>query len=673
MNQIKTEKKERKLPSISWLIMWLLTGIVIFMMALGMSMSDSRSLTNSLNFGEVRDIKDVANHRIRVGEQNMGRLGYTESRSFDISLMGDSAKWNYLYFDIDSLDVETLQCRLTFRNSANSQTAYTMLATMEEGVNRIALPGLEFGHIILEIEAPEKCELLLANVQVREKDRIPVETNDILFACIAFLIYTGICLILYTILKKKNLNYYILIEILQDIYISVGNAFLWVPKKFSDRFRRVTRTILIMVWMSYMMMMANYGKYYSVRYYKYNLIICVVIILLIAVLMIEQNLRRILWKKQIVFCWLFTSVLMCISEFFFAKRFAVTGYVVVFVFGFLYLIWNNMDDQSAFIEDIMHALRGLLLISVIFCLFFRTYHELGGGYAGPTWNPNVFAMFLVPVLVAELTTLVKALKKNDKKKIFLLIIEIAICSSCNLLANSRIGLLAMVISFCIFILYLMRIRRAEHSLKRIVFIVFSLAVLIIPTCMGLQWGVTNIPKQVGHEIVFPADDFKFSETGELLTVHAAEVESSIDQMIYAPEVTSVLASRNLYWMGYLREMNFLGHEYAPRFWGAGRTSHNGILAVAYTYGVLIAVPYLFLFLNGMWESFRKVYSARGDRPYDFYLLGTMVAVFAFMMVENVERPFLATEWILFYLLLGALFPSGLSGENSSGLLNRTDV
>lgn len=679
MREMTIQKKRNKIPGISWILMWFLTGLVIALMVLGMSMSGSHSLTNSLQFGEVRDIRDVANIPVAVGENNKNNVGYSESRGVGISLMGDGWKWNYLYLYIDSMDADSIQCKLTFQTD-DGTVAYTMLAAMEKGMNRIALPGIKFSGILIEIEQPETCSLNIANVQVREKDKIEVSEKDILSAFTAFAIYSLISFALYVVVKRKKTNLYAPIEILQKVYIAVADAFLWVPKRFSARVRTRLRTLLLMFWMAYTMMAANYGFYQGIKYYKYNLVICLIIVFLIAILLIEKKLEQVLWKKQIVFCWFITSVLMCMSEFFFAKRFTMTGYAFLLLFGFLYLIWNNMVDQKIFLGDIMRALRGLLYLAVVYCLIFRTYHEIGG-YAGPTWNPNVFAMFLTPVLIAELTELAKAVRRKEKGKILLLLLEISVCVVCNLLADSRIGLLTMGIGFVIFFLYLVRIHSEKNAWKRVLVLFALLVVLIIPMYGALKWGFTNLPPNIGREVVYPSDDLKFSEDGVLL-VQAAEEESIVEKIVYAPEVTKVLSKRNLYWTGYIREMNFLGHDFAPRIWGAKRTSHNGILASSYVYGVLIAVPYLFLYLNGIWESFRKMYHNSKGEMASFFVFGSMVVIFGFMMVENVERPFLATEWILLYLLLGILFPSeetGIckkevaDGKIPSGLSHRTGV
>ena len=78
-----------------------------------------------------------------------------------------------------------------------------------------------------------------------------------------------------------------------------------------------------------------------------------------------------------------------------------------------------------------------------------------------------------------------------------------------------------------------------------------------------------------------------------------------------------------------------------------------MLAIAYRYGVLTAVPYLFVFLCSIYLSFSRLRDRKDN--YAFLIFGMCVISLGFMLVENFERPFLATEWIVFYLIIGDLF------------------
>lgn len=641
-------RMENAILKFTWISMWLFTGVIIAVMAFGMSITNSHSLSNSLKIGKVTDAPNSSGTSILLGRDNQGMF---------IDFMGDSAEWKYLYFDIQDMDVEAVRCKLTFMNISKGKDVYWKEVILEKGMNKIVLTGQNFDCIEIKGIEAESCNLIVRNVQLREKEKMFPEIKDYIICIIVFVFYIIGTLFLYKIIRKKQM--YICIDILQDIYVTVGNFFICVPRKLSSDVRSRLRVLLLITWMTVMITTGNLKKYWSGNCYKYNLIFCLCIIFLIAVLMIEKKLKKISWNRQIVFCWAVMSVLMCISEIFYVKRFLMTGYVNLFLLGFFYFVWNNMENQKQFIAEIMSALKILFLFSVIFCLLFRPYlKEQGYDYAGPTWNPNIFIMFLIPVLVVFLSEIIEAIQSKKKWKGIIAIFQTGICISFIRLCASRMGMILLLFFGVVFLIFLKRnVLEKKQMVKA--FLIFSISLIVfVPVHLIMEWGVIHLPALVGHEVEFPAEGIKISKAENQFTVQAAENEYWYDKVVYDTRVTKVLAVRNMFWMGYLRKMNFLGHEYMPVFWGTLRLAHNGVLAFAYMYGVLIIMPYIFLYLNSVGLSFIKMVSEKGNKGYAFFAFGVFVTAFFFMVEENIEqRPFLVTIWILFYLMLGILFPS----------------
>ena len=90
-------------------------------------------------------------------------------------------------------------------------------------------------------------------------------------------------------------------------------------------------------------------------------------------------------------------------------------------------------------------------------------------------------------------------------------------------------------------------------------------------------------------------------------------------------------------------------------WGAARNPHNGVLGIIYRYGVLAAVPYIVMFINACTISFKRYVSTRSTDSYSFYIWISIIGITLCMLIENFERPFLATEWLWWYWCLGFLF------------------
>lgn len=643
--------------------MWISTGLIIAAMAFGMSATNSSSLSNSLKTGKVTDGLHNAGLKVSVGESNKQQADFRVTRTIFIDFM-DSARWRYLYFDIEDMDTDLLNCKLSFGNEADGKMSGSKYMLLKKGMNKLVLPGKKFKCISMEIVNPESCRFVIRNVQLREKEKNFPESRDYMAGVGVFAIYVAGTLCLYFLMRKKKIRVYVCVEVLQDIYCAIGNAFVWIPGKLPAAVRSRLRTALIIIWMAVMMTAGNMKKYWSGNCYKYNLVFCLCILFLITVLLIEKRLKRIKWNRQIVFCWFIVSFLMCVSEFFYMKRFLATGYINLLFLGFFYFVWNNSDNQKQFITEIMSALKILFVFSVVFSLLFRTYmKEQNYGYAGPAWNPNIFIMFLIPVLLVFLAEIIESVQGGKQWKAAGNILGTVVCVSFIRLCGSRIGELLLVLLILLFFVYLKKEVLNKGRLVRAVLIIAVSLGLCVPVYAAIEWGAIHLPTMIGHEVEFPADAMKVSEKEGELAVHAAEDTYCYERLVYNTKVTKVSAERNLFWMGYLREMNFLGHEYMPVFWGTFRLAHNGVLAFAYMYGVLIAVPYLFLYLNSLGLSFRKMILEKDDKGQLFFLFGVFITAFVFMAEENIEqRPFLVTIWILFYLLIGYLFPCGESGE-----------
>lgn len=631
-------------------LFWIAVGFIIALMAMGMSATDSSSLTNSFKVGKVNDVRTITGKTLTTDASKQDKAAYLPERVISIKNEDVHTKWRYLYLSIEKPE-EVINCQLNYYNKDGELVYAQKDVQLQSSVNKIDLQiDFKYKYMHISFISPENILLKVKNIQIREFDKVNISIKDAVIALAVLVIYLLFYFVASSLCKKHNINFYKLIEVMQDIYIVIGNALLWVPEKVSLIRYKYFRSILIVFWMSYMMFMTNMGKYSS--YYKYHIVICLILILLLIISMIEKPLRRIQWNRTIVYYWIGMSVLMCISEYIYSKRYLLTGFIFLSFFGFLYFVWNNMEDRRTFFKDIIYALEISFFFSVIFSVLFREKFEWIG-YAGPAWNPNAFSMYLVPVLVAFLSEIEESLRYKKTKKYLLNLVLLEVAISFNYLADSRIGNLMMAVALLLFLIHLKRnVLEDIHLNKIIVGLVFAV-LLLVPTYYITNWSVSYIPQKIGVKIEFPADDFKAASSGTVMDVKAAEKESLADAIIYAPKTTHFLNGRNLYWMGYIRNMNFLGHDFCPRLWGGTRTAHNGMLAIAYRYGVLTAVPYLFVFLCSIYLSFSRLRDRKDN--YAFLTFGMCVISLGFMLVENFERPFLATEWIVFYLIIGDLF------------------
>ena len=121
------------------------------------------------------------------------------------------------------------------------------------------------------------------------------------------------------------------------------------------------------------------------------------------------------------------------------------------------------------------------------------------------------------------------------------------------------------------------------------------------------------------------------------------------------DIETLTSLRNLYWAAYARAMNLFGHAYKHIFWGGTHWAHNGILWIAYYYGVFCAVPYILMFGCALVKAAKRVHIKVTAGAYEIVPFGMLFVLLIISMADNVEQPFGLIVWYLLYLMPGLLF------------------
>ncbi|MFR6257154.1 MAG: O-antigen ligase family protein [Anaerovoracaceae bacterium] len=609
------------------------------------AVSGSHSLTKTYNSGEICDISN--------GIMSIDIDPLSEDNYFWVSTLEDAFQWNYMYIDISDADFQSADFQIQGYNEgtpAGDAEKYRI----STGYNEIKLSGAAFDTVKIEVIGEEPVTFSTKFIQFRENKFFFSLSRYLGFVGIFASVFIFISGLIILFIRKRNLkiDWYGPIDFLQDIYLSLGNRFLKISLKVPYKVKHILRITALIVWMFWIMFIYNIGKYMLTAYFKYNVLIFCVIMFLIAVSLIEKPLEKKDWNKPLVHAWLWLSILMCISEFFIIKRFCMIGYVNLTVFGFYYFVWNNLEDRERIVNEIITSFKIAFLISLCFTLTCRPRDEMGG-LIGHTWNPNIYGIFCAIVLMAFLASI----KKNfiyRKNKIHLIfnIMGAIISLSFVLLAGSRAGMVIAVPGMMFFLIeYISFVRKGLVGKVKGIAGLFVFAGVFYAVHVFLSWATVNLPLV---QVVFSWDSSIPNES--LKSVISVGMETpAFQNIMYNENARAFLTGRNLYWAEYLRSINFLGHEYYPVMWGGARYPHNGILGIIYRYGILTAVPYIIMFLNVCTESFKMYFNERKKGSSSFYIWICALGISFCMLVENFERPFLATEWLWWYWMLGFLF------------------
>lgn len=625
--------------------------LIVLCLAIACSLaaiSGSNSFTDTYKVGKVCDVS--GNSIVMNNETGFESYIYTQEEPFE---------WKYVYLNICEADFNNKEITVQAINGGDIVNETTV--NVVKGNNLIELKGAEYDSIKLLSLNKENILFTTKYTQFREEKMFFSMADYLINVFLFGMAFSVIGVLIIIIYRKKgwHVDWYAPIEFLQEVYISFGNRLLPVSQKYSHRLKSILRVMAFVCWMYWIMLMYNTGKYLLSSYFKYNVLIFVVVLLLIAISMLEKPLEKKNWNLPLVHAWFWLSICMCVSEFFVSKRFCMIGYVNLTAFGFYYFVWANSMSRRQLVNELILSFKIAFLISVCFTLLFRPRVELYG-LVGHTWNPNIYGIFCGIALLAFLETIRNNLVGN--KYSISLWVNMAggtVALSFVLLSGSRAGILIILPGLLFMLIeYISYLRKNSRArIKGIIAVPIILTAFMV--ChVFLSWATVHLPIK---EIVFSWDSYIPNEITNSMIVIGME-NSSLYDVAFNQKLTKFLTSRNYYWMGYLREINFFGHEYYPIMWGCARTPHNGILGIVYRYGIIAAVPYVMMFVNAVITSFKMYLRNRDKKNYSFFLWICVIGISLCMLIENFERPFLATEWLCWYWCLGFLFSEKFSED-----------
>ncbi len=605
--------------------------------------SGSHSLTHTYDVGEVCDMRSVG---YPVELDPAGDVNYTWASSEETA-----RTWKYLCLKLDDANFEKANVVLQPYMEGNP-IGNSWNLSLQAGYNEIKLNGIECDAVQIKATGKDVLYFTPKFMEFREQKLTFSMSKYLQYAAMLFSGFMILAVLIIALFRRKkwHVDWYAPIDFLQDVYISFGNHVLPLSRKVRPETKHGLRIAALVCWMFWIMFTYNIGKYLLSGWFKYNVLLFCIVMLLIAVSMLEKPLQKKDWNMPLVHLWFWLSIAMCISEFFISKRFCMIGYVNLTVFGFYYLVWGNLEKKESVLQEIMSACKVAFLLSFVFTLLARPRNPLQG-LTGHTWNPNIYGIFCGIVLLTFLASVRNGLLRKECKKIKLVIdiIGAMVSLSFLLLAGSRAGILLVIPGLLFFLAeYISCLRRKVFGWGKGVCGLAAVCLAFGAVHAFLSWGTIHLPIV---QVVFSWDSDIPNET--VKSMIAVGMETPIFQNImFSEAATRFLTGRNLYWAEYLRNINFLGHEYYPSMWGGARTPHNGILGIIYRYGILTAVPYSLMFVNICVIAFREYIRTRQEAAMGFYFWVCTIGIALCMLIENFERPFLATEWLWWYWCLG---------------------
>lgn len=479
--------------------------------------------------------------------------------------------------------------------------------------------------------------------------------------------------------KKRvcDISLYDFIEKLQLCFIKVGNSIQPVICVWSNKAKNGMRIAILLFLFLYMQIMSISNRYMNVNFFKYHMYVAVIALIFLSIFSLEKPLCKLNWNNRFVKLWFTFWILAVISEFIVPKRYAYQGIIMIFVMAFFFFVWNNMENREEIVMNFQKALELWFWINVPLCYLFRPFEETMR-YTGMSKNPNIWAMYLVFVLAAFLNEAESSFRTNNGKK--------KIRGICSLAAvgmgldfiiktGSSSGLIPAVLIIGLWgIRQLWWLRSFSRKWLKVCCLTVGLFVVISGSRIN-DWGLKTIANHTGSSIGSEEEEEFGSLENFRCHPFTLKAEASdglkdnrvINKLFKSTSLEEFTTGRNLFWIGYLRETNLWGHEFAPLLWGAKRSAHNGVIAILYRYGILAVLPYILLI--GYYMKYSLVYKRQSAKGTDisYFIKAISISVFILLMMENVEFPFYYHSWYAFYLVMGMYFGNEVLGEEKADL------
>ncbi len=668
---MSAKRKHRETKIFRWLA-WALLGAVLVYIVCAVALTGGHTFNEPFfNCGQVdefsittfrRDIEQEGGHQETSGTVVLDRGEF----SYTLSVGKYSADWNYLCVRIDDLTRGSFGCEVTYENVEEDEVveSATETYTLSEGINQLSLPEQAFTRIRIRFFGEAGCSFTVGLMQLRENPPISKAAKMLLIAVLTIFCYIFLSGFIWRVFRKRGwlgrLHPYACIELLQEAYlVALRRAAEFrerVPGLY--RYNRLLRTILFLFLFCSYIARRMPNRMFAVKS-QYYILIFALVLGVIGILSVGKEPTKKNWNNPLVWGWLLTGVLICVSDFILmGSSSRIGGYAMLLGIGFFIFAWNNMEDRGEILEDFVRAIHVIFWILTAYCILFRPDNS-STRYSGFDSNPNVFAIILTVFWAVALGALEHAIRTHKRKRDLLFYMTEA-CVTFSFLWKTQAAteLVAAALAGVVWLVRLCLYTPRNQIRKKLLTTVVVAFVLFLPVHAVLSLGLQYVPEKLGTTVA-SEEDLEIERVVLGTEVYAAEAESTLQdnrliQKLTASSLAGALSGRNYIWKEYLRDLNLFGHGSNPYMYiqGTRHYSHNGVLGTAYYYGIFTAVPYVVMLAAAfvrMWRFGRK------RLKYAAVPLYVCIPFLVEISAECVEIPFSSFPWIATYILMGCVF------------------
>lgn len=585
---------------------------------------------HAMQTGTESCIYDVENEQFIV--QN-------EAAELYFDVISEAVTWQYLTLKLENISTFPVNWQIDFFDE-EGQILFGKTYTLRSGTNNLKIDTQgDIKSIRISMYNRAGATFRIADMKLREKY---FYVEDFLKKAVVIFL---VCVVIYILTwAGRIIDWYVIIEFLQNFYIWLGDALgSRMAARWSERLRKRGQ-ILCFTLMFLLMIVMNVtcgNNYYDVgRYWLFGFgILCV----FIAVLSWQEPLHKLNWRNGICFTWLLLWGLTALSDLFVMKSFSYAGYIMALCSGFAIFIWNNTQHFPQILYRMLKGLEGTLPLVVVYCMIFR-YKKPGILYNGCFAQHESMSMYALALLIAFMAdaNLLISQKRFFEKKI--IACGIGAAFSCFFLYYSNTFWCSVAAGTVIFIwcgIQICHFSNLHGKGKKILVSGIITLVCAIGLILCVKYAIQTFPEKWGTGIIYATDIQKTELSEELM--YALEVENPgwITGVVREGE-----EDRNAVWKTYIQNLNLIGNADNLQLGENYMDPANGLLQMAYRYGMFVLIPYVVLLLQCIYTAFRER---------KFLWSATVLAFVIVMFFENLEVPFAQPLWLMLYVGIGRFF------------------
>lgn len=396
----------------------------------------------------------------------------------------------------------------------------------------------------------------------------------------------------------------------------------------------------------------------SVRDWSFFILVAV-----ITVVSVDRKLETIKFNLVIYIPYALMAVFILIASLHhdLGKSFMIMPIVMLVSFLCLFYVWGNRKDYDVLFTSFARAYMvftiGVIIVSILFCPYFKDQLVHLYGYSIMGINPNGFAKLLLPSIVSGVYLLI-----SSKYKIEMIISAIIVGAAGYLLVitQSRAGMLGLILLSIVGIIYLRRNNIKEKCNNTIN--LKSLTIIIIIAVITMAGLLQYFSPLINEPLKNPVEAMETKE--EIENVYSSVTkEESDDSYSYVGQIGSEIIADNQFllkldtysagrisiWSAYLDNITLSGRSENLLVWGP----HNQYIEMSYKTGILTGIIWLCLSLLIGGIIVHKCVKTK--KEFWLFQLLAFIVFFIISMLDTGTFPTQRSFIFMYFLSLAPLF------------------